>query len=243
MFLDGIVRCTRYAFGPNRLHLCGPDANKELFDYMSSKYADQGLENLLAKFGTMYPYLKKIADVNKIKDPFSENVVEAYWLGNELLEKIDKKQFYSHLTDGLKVKKSLTAKEFRILSDKLASGAKMHHSFHVFNIWKRTGHDTSYHTLQSMDKCRISWGEITAIDGPSINVKTKPLIFDNNGKLGLGQDTEIKIFRKLYDDHMENLVVGDIISMHWDVPCEILSKRQAGHLQKYTDLSLKLANI
>mgnify|MGYP001616218447 CR=1 FL=1 len=242
MFVDGIAKCTRYAFGPNRLHLCGPDANREIFAYMAAGHSDKGLSNLLVQFKTMHPYLKKIAEANRIKDPFDERVVEAYWVGNNLLENVGKKQFYSHLVDGLKINKLLTIKEFRRASEKLNFGARMHHSFHVFNIWKRTGNDSSLHTLQSMDKCRISWGEIITIDGPLITVRTKPLIFDGNNKLILGNEIDIKIARKLNDDYIAEIKPGEIISMHWDTPCEILTGRQREYLEKYTVLSLGLAN-
>ena len=80
--VDGIARCTRYAFGPNRLHLCGPDANKEVLAYLKEGVSDPGLENLLRRFSTLYPYLQHIAQANHIADPCDERVVEAYWIGN-----------------------------------------------------------------------------------------------------------------------------------------------------------------
>lgn len=241
--MDGVARCTKYAFGPNRLHLCGPDANKEILSYMAERFSDGGLTALLKQFKTMSPYLQRIAEANNLADPFDDKVVEAYWIGNDLLNGVSKKQFYAHLTDGLKINKLLKIKEFRQVEEKLGLGAKMHHSFHVFNIWKRTGNDPSYHTLESMDKCRISWGDVTSIDGPSIIVRTRPLLFDDRGMLMLGSDTENrKITRKLHDDYMIDLKIGDIITMHWDMPCEIITAGQKDQLEKYTLLSVRLAN-
>lgn len=90
---EGIIRCSRYAFGPNRLHYCGPDANREILSYIGEGKGDAGLISLLKEFATMYPYLDFISRVNKIFDPFVEQVVEAYWLGNSLLAKVNKQHF------------------------------------------------------------------------------------------------------------------------------------------------------
>lgn len=240
--MDGVARCTKYAFGPNRLHLCGPDANREILGYMAERFSDQGLAFLLKQFKTMSPYLQRIAEANHIADPFDERVVEAYWIGNDLLKSVGKKQFYAHLTDGLKVNKLLKIKELRQVEEKIGLGAKMHHSFHVLNIWKRTGNDPSRHTLESMEKCRISWGNVTAVDGPAVIVRAKPLLFDEKGKLTLGPEGDKKIIRKLHDDYMIDLKAGDIITMHWDTPCEVITPEQKNQLEKYTLLSINLAN-
>ena len=103
--MDGILRCSRYAFGPNRLHYCGPDANKEIAEYIKNSETDLGLAHLMKQFQTMYPYLKRISEANHIADPFDDEVVEAYWLGNRLLDTIEKKVFYNHLVDDHKISK------------------------------------------------------------------------------------------------------------------------------------------
>ena len=240
--MDGILRCTRYAFGPNRLHYCGPDANREIGAYLAKGAKDAGLTHLLGQFETMYPYLRHIAEANHIKDPFDDRVVEAYWVGNELLETIEKKKFYHHLLDGLKLKKKLGAKSFGVVEGKISQGAVPHHSFHVLDIWKRTGHIALAHTLESMDECRVSWGTVTAASGPSITVSTRPLLYAD-GKLYLGEEVQKKINRKLeatYD--IEQLTPGDLVSIHWSVPCEKITAAQAAALLKYTLRHIELAN-
>jgi hypothetical protein len=189
----------------------------------------------------MYPYLRHIAEANRIEDPFDDRVVEAYWIGNELLEHIEKKKFYHHLVDGLKLKKKL-GRSFALVEAKLEQNAVPHHSFHVFDIWKRTGHVEQAHTLESMDECRISWGTVTAVAGPSITVLTKPLRYAEE-KLYLGDEVEKKINRKLettYD--IEQLTPGDIVSIHWSVPCEKITAKQAKTLEHYTRRHIALAN-
>lgn len=240
--MDGVALCARYAFGPNRLHMCGPDMNQEVLAYLGEGAADQGLINILKEFRTLYPYLAEIARANKIKDPFDARVVEAYWIGNELLDRIGPKVFYSHLKDGLQIQKRINPKGFDELLEKLSQGARMHHSFHVFNIWQRTGHTADLHTLESMDQCRISSGKAQDVDGPSITVLRQPLVLEDR-KLALGDPQAVKVMRRLEDNSLiQEVKSGDTISIHWGMPCTILDNRQIANLQKYTNLSLMLTN-
>ncbi|MEK9180983.1 MAG: DUF6390 family protein, partial [Patescibacteria group bacterium] len=241
--LSGVLRCSHYSFGPNRLHYCGPDANSEILAYINNDSADPGLEVLLKNFRTLYPYLKFIASANNIADPFDERVVEAYWIGNELLQNVSRQALYSHLIDEQEIKKRLGSKDFRWIEEKIARRAVPHHSFHVLNIWMRTGHEQRAHTLESMDACRVSWGKVLAVDGPNVIVETEPLIYQD-GKLFLGSPVQKKLTRRLESEHdIEQLKPGTIISIHWDVPCEVISERQAAALKKYTLRSLELANL
>jgi hypothetical protein len=239
---DGILRCSRYAFGPNRLHYCGPDANAEILAYINNGVTDPGLEKLLGQFKTLYPYLRLIAEASGIAEAFDEGVVEAYWIGNSLLENVSRKHFYRHLIDEQQLKKRLGSRDFRWLEKKIAQYALPHHSFHVLNIWMRTGHLERLHTLESIDACRISWGEVVEVDGPTITVDTPALIFAN-GKLALSEPVRKKLVRRLESTTgIEQLKVGEIITIHWDVPCEVITPAQLQQLKKYTLKSIALAN-
>src|SRR3990167_937705 len=230
--MDALLRCSRYAFGPNRLHYCGPAKNTEMRDYINDETADLGLREILEDFETMYPYLLHIARANKIDDPLNDRVVEAYWVGNELLDRVSKNDLYWHLVDNLSLKKKL-GKSFALVEEKVAGGAVPHHSFHVLDIWKRTGFIEREHTLESMDSCRISWGTVLAIDGSAITVTTEPLVIQN-GKLALGSPISKKITRNLEADiEIDELKNGDLISIHWGVPCEVLTKKQEANLLAY----------
>ena len=240
--MDGILRCSRYAFGPNRLHYCGPDANKEIAEYIKRSETDLGLAHLMKQFQTMYPYLKHIASVNHIRDPFDDRVVEAYWLGNKLLETIERKVFYNHLVDDHKIPKKTGRKSFELVKDKIRMGAVPHHSFHVLDIWKRTGNLQIEHTLESMNECRISWGKVTKIDGPYIYANVEPLSYES-GRLLIGAPINKKMVRRLESTYdIEQIKPEDIIAIHWSVPCEIINEQQLKALKYYTGLHIQLAN-
>ncbi|MBU0624901.1 hypothetical protein KKF05_01005 [Patescibacteria group bacterium] len=232
--MDGLLRCTRYAFGPNRLHYCGPDANREVLAYIEAGVSDPGLSALLQKFQTLYPYLCLIARANNIRDPFDDQVVEAYWLGNRLLENVNRYQFYRHLEDDLQLKKKVTPAQLDDITAPLAKNAVPHHSYHVFSVWKRTGHNDVPHTIESLDACRISWGTVTAVAGPKISVLRRPILTIGN-QLTLGEPQPITVWRSLdCREDIDDVRLGQIITMHWGVPCEVITLEQKKNLKKYT---------
>ncbi|MFA4871961.1 MAG: DUF6390 family protein [Patescibacteria group bacterium] len=262
--LDGALLAARYAFMPNKLRYCGGDKNRELFEYVVNNQNDAGLEMMLKEFETMYPYLKLIAEANQILDPFNYRVVEAYWLGNELLENISLKNFYRYLIDEQKLKKRFKPKILEKVFGKIPLGAKPHHSWHVFNIPKRTGHYPVEHSLETMDECRIGWGQITKTQkhpsstaklatgrgkntkSPIINtifIDSKPLILDNN-RLKLGEAVEREVW---YESNEKAFIkqpkMGDWVSIHWGWVCDFLTENQVKNLEKWTKYNLALASL
>ncbi|MFH1047337.1 MAG: DUF6390 family protein [Patescibacteria group bacterium] len=241
--MDGLLRCTRYAFGPNRLHYCGPDASREILSYLQAGEIDPGLTAMLKKFETLFPYLQLIARANGIRDPFDNRVVEAYWLGNDLLEQVGQRNFYRHLSDDLGLRKKITSIQLSEIAAPLSFGAVPHHSYHVFSVWKRTGRTETTHTLESIDACRISWGTVTAVDGPNISVWRRPII-ESADRLILGEPQTIVVQRPLdARDDIAEVLPGQIITLHWNVPCETISPVQQANLEKYTLRHLLMAAV
>jgi len=238
----GILRCVRYAYMPNRLNFCGPDKNQELSYYSQTNQIDAGLGLILKEFQTLYPYLNFIARVNDIRDPFDERVVEAYWIGNDLLERIDRSQLYTHLIEEHHLKKKLNRFLFKKVIEKIPLGAKPHHNFHVLNVWKRTKYFDEMYTLNSMDLCRISWGRIKKIEEPYLIVEYQPLVFEKN-RLELGNWTPQKVLFEINGSgFVKKPKQGDWISFHWNFACEVLNLKQVKNLKKYTQESIRLVN-
>ena len=164
---------SKYAFAPNFYQYCGPEENKLLSSYLRHDKSDPKLLSLLSEFETMYNYLVIIAHANAIVDPFDQRVVEAYWVGNDLLYNITKKQTYEGLFFDQKLARRLSKKDLTWLERKIPAFAFLHHSFHVFNIFTRTGHVALPHTVETMDNCRIGWGKVLAKSADYCVVNTK----------------------------------------------------------------------
>ncbi len=131
------------------------------------------------------------------------------------------------------------------VADALAAGAKPSHGFHVFCVYPwvglmRTG--LVQQPLEVLDRCRIRWGEVVAIDGDSARVRTRPLILDND-RLALGPDT-IQSVSWASDGRGLSTAIqpGDAVALHWDWVCEPLDDRSRFRLETETAAVLKLAN-
>ncbi len=246
--MDGLIMFAEYAFPPNFLQFCGPADSKALFEIlMKNEPSDvKELKNLLLQFQGAVPYLRLIAEANVIKDIFDKRVVEAYWLGNPLLKKVEAKDIHGHAE--ARFKKNMKAKDWQWLVKKSIPEAKPFHCFHVFDICRKTDISrlkNKEKLLETMDKCRIGWGRVESLEFSAGNknlysgvalVNWEPLEF-KEGKLKFAK-TEIRkaFFLK------SNIRKGDRVSLHWDYICNKITPAQEMNLKYWTGYHLKLAN-
>lgn len=240
---NGILLCSRFAYPPNSFGLCGPDKLNDLKWYASHWNTDEGTKEILTAFTTLYPYLSFIAYENNIKDPFHPKVVESYWIGNTLLKKISFPKMATHLQEKFRLHDKLKIRELNILYEKIPQGALPHHSFHVLNIYIRTGNIDAPHSLQTMEACLINWGRIIRKSAISFTIECKPLVI-NGHKLAWGNKMARTIETFGQKDILSKEVnIGDSISYHWGKFCTKLNSVQLRNLIYYTNLSIKLANM
>lgn len=234
----GPLRFIRYAFMPNKLRYCGGDENSTLFEYGIEGVVDGGLNPMLVKFTGALPYLKLIARVNGIADPFDERVVDAYWIGNSLLETVEVR----HLYDGLleRYGKQLQGNTRKWVLGKAPAGARPHHNFHVFDVHSRVGELEN--TLETMDQCRISWGKVLRAEGGELVVERAPLVIEA-GKLALGGAAPERVGRQVDGKGFaDDAQPGDWVTVHWSWACEVISDTQQASLARWTDYHLEIAN-
>jgi hypothetical protein len=239
----GPIRFARYAFGPNRLGYCGPDEAGELFQQATLGHDLDRLRDLAGRFEGAYPYLSLIAESNGIADPLDAAVVEGYWLGSPLLDRVPVQDFGRSLE--ARFRPRLRGEGWRWLGTKPVAGAVPNHAFHVLDVFPRLGLMRTGETdgaLEVMDACRIRWGRVLERDGDALVVSAVPLALVA-GKLGLG-DPRVERIRGWIDGtgFVEDACAGDVVSIHWDWACERLDARKLAALQGSTLAELRLAN-
>ena len=236
--LRGTLRFIRYGFMPNRLRYCGGDDNRTLFEYGLEQVVDGGLPPLLRRFTGALPYLQLIARANGLADPFDERVVEAYWLGNELLERVEVRQLYDDLLE--RFGKQLQGRTRVLVLGKAPAGARPHHSFHVLDVHSRVGE--LEHSLATMDNCRVSWGRVRRLEGAELVVERQPLALEA-GKLTLGPARQERALRQVDGrGFADDARPGDWVALHWGWVCERIDDRQRRDLARYSLHHLGLAN-
>lgn len=242
---QGLLLCARYSVAPNYFGYCGPDKNKNLIHQVTEKISDKETLNILSQFETLYPYLQLIARENKVTDPFHPKVVEAYWIGNKLLEKASLSKFISFLDEKLQVEKKVGRKNARNIKRKISTKQIYpHHSFHVLNIFKHTNIDLGLPEINVIDNCRIGFGKIR-----SQNKKTKTWFVEMQpmkivtGILTLGKPE----IREVRDDYKGKIIIKDVrlnqwVSIHWGFICDKLSEKQVKNLAYYTQRAIDFYN-
>jgi Family of unknown function (DUF6390) len=231
----------RYAYPPNERGSCGPPQSQTLFEYGAAAVVDPGLELLARQFAGAWPYLEFIAGVSGIKDPLDRRVVEAYWLGNDLLERIDMRTFGTALMDRFRRQ---AGRSWSHLEEAIPAGVVPHHSFHVFHVYPWVGllgHGRG-EPLEVLDRCRIRWGEVVSVEQDTVIVRSRPLLYDG-GRLFLGDpDLETASCALNGVGLTAALQPGEWVGLHWGWVCDRLDRRQLDNLRRFTLRHLQIVN-
>ena len=235
--MDGIALCARFSIATNRLQYCGPrDAEPALYRAITEEAGLERAREALSRFEALNPYLEAIATKHG-RDPFDREVVEAYWVGNDLLDAFDRDDF-RRLLDSL-VRRGLPRSTAARLSELLPEHPLPHHAFHVayVGVGEVTGHVET--TVRNMEACRPAWARVVEVTGSHVRVRG-PVIGTTGGRLTLDDEAE----RTLpYDPAiLPGLGPGDTVAVHWSHPALVLSTAQAQALQEYTSRSIDAAN-
>jgi hypothetical protein len=242
--VPGPVLFARYAFGPNRLGYCGPDDAAELFGQATTGGELPALRRLAEQFEGAYPYLELIARANGLPDPLDARVVEAYWLGSDLLERVRPGDLAGSLD--VRFRKRIRGDGWRWLADKPRSGALPVHAFHVLDVFPRLGLLRSGaldDVVKVMDSCRVRWGRVLERDGDWLVTSVVPLAVVE-GKLALTAP-HVETVRGWQDGRGflgANVAANDIVSIHWDWACDVLDARRLSLLRGWTQHELRIAN-
>lgn len=235
---SGLLAFIRYGFMPNHLGYCGGNDNEVLFEHAVEGRADRRLAPLLVKFTGAFPYLQTIAGANGIADPLDARVVEAYWLGNELLEGVEASALFRSLEERFGDRLVGTMRE-QVLR-KAPQGARPFHLFHVLDVYRHLESDEV--GMAAMDSCRISWGQVTGVEPGALMVQRSPLRIQD-GKLALGEPAPERVLRTIAGQGFtDDVSVGDTVSIHWGWACEVLRPHQVTNLSRWSAHHLAIAN-
>jgi len=235
---EGATQFARYAFPPNELGYCGPDDASALLEHTTSGGGADEVARRAPQFDGAWAYLEVLAAAAGL-DPLHPRVVDAYWVGNDLLDAVDPVHLLATVTDQFRSQSGGLLSRVTASPDVLA-----HHGFHVFAVypWANLlgkGGDVPRSVLQA---CRIRHGTVVAVTPERADVESRALTWDG-ARLGLGPPTVESVRWSSAGLSLHaGPAVGDAVSMHWDWVCERLTRAQVDALTDATARTLDLTN-
>jgi Family of unknown function (DUF6390) len=235
--MDGVALCARFSIATNRLQFCGPsDAAPDLYRAITTEGGRAEARQHLSRFEALMPYLEAIGRKHGL-DPFDRRVVEAYWIGNSLLDSLDAQDFRA-LLDAL-VRRGLPRSFAARLKEHLPSHPLFHHAFHVsfVGVGNVTGHVET--TLANMEACRPGWGTVRARTDSALTLERSSWVV-REGRLGVGPTVlgELSFDPQVLPD----VRPGATIALHWGWPAHQLDASQRPLLAEYSQRSIDAAN-
>lgn len=230
--MKDLKKALLYSLKPFELGYCGPQSvcgnRNVLKEYLLGKsYQESLITGLLDEFIGSACYYSLIARENNIKSRYDRRVISAYWIGNELLEKVKLAELKMMILTDFVGENLLTEGKAQKIVENISFGVVPHHSFHVFYIGSITGRVKI--TAAEKDKCKVSWGEVTEVIGQRAEVLTRKL-FGSGEKIKVDWDARM----------VPHLKKGDLVSFHWGRISEKLTRKEFDNLVKYTIINYNL---
>jgi hypothetical protein len=237
----------RYAFPPNKFGYCGRTDAHALLAYSATVQPPLGKNDDVCRrarrLDAAWPYLEMIAAAVGTDDPLNVRVVEAYWLGNDLLAKIDPPAFVADLGRCFGRQLGGSWRRLAGMNDPIVSVP--HHTFHVFEVYPWVGllgRHANAVALSILDRCRIRWGRVVRVYAERALVRSSPLTW-NGRALDLASEVEEQVRWSNGGRTLAHaLEAGDWVSLHWDWVCDVLSEEQLSFLEFFTTQQIDETN-
>ena len=242
---DGPLLFARYAYPPNALGYCGPGDSQSLLELGADPGSvgnDEGLRRLARRFEGAWPYVELIAAANRIEDPLDPRVVEAYWIGNELLDNVGPAMLDTSLEERFRARAAIG---WRRLVETLDGVAFPHHNFHVFSVYPFVAllnNGRSDAPLRVLDQCRIRPGVVEDVTGAEAIVRSRDLAWTGSSLLVGASRLETVTWQRGARSLIAPPRVGEVVALHWDWVCDVLSPGQVTALDKQTARQLAVVN-
>jgi len=231
--INALKKACFYSFPPNKLGYCGPDESWKTFDIFVSGQSNeksQEVKFLLEKFYGLHNYLEAIARANSL-DPFDKEVIEAYWIGNRLLEKVSFEETQNAIIS--LQKHGLPKKIAEKKAAKLPRGMIPHHSMHVLYVNFITSKLEPI--VKNLSSCIVQWAKVEKNRGDTIAIKGIELFSEAN-------ELKIREKEKIVENPFGVKAEKGFVSTHWGRAIEEISEEEMKNLKKYTIKTVELMN-
>jgi len=241
---SGLQLAAAFAVGPSKLGTCSSSGVHLLLTrYVNNpvSVSQDEVRAALGSFPALMPHLLLIALANGIDDPFAAKVVEAYWIGNRLLDNVDSRRHVQRLIATEAKRHGWKEIDLALMFAKTIScQARPHHSLYALRPFWNSGRQTSF-SPDIQDKCngcRVGWGQVVNISDRKLTVDYQPLVFPKPNCVEFGGKTTIEIDRGFIGD----VELNDWVAFHLGLGIDKITKQQQANLRQYTAATLAVIN-
>lgn len=207
---SGLLLFCQHAYPASLKGTCGQNNLEALRNFIQTGQQPKNIRQMLLGFPGAIKNLKRLSRQSGIKDIFDYRLVEAYWLGNNLLDKFPKNKRPFHLASLLQTLKTALKKD-------LPRTVKLLESCHI-----------GYGQVLKIEKPisqKQKIGKAAIIEYNPLGSRKKTIIFQKD-----------KIKKVNFID--PRIKKNDCVSLHHNYICSVLTEKQLIQLAGHTLLQL-----
>lgn len=209
----------------------------QLGGYLARGVVDGHRAEVESEFAGAWPYLELIAAASGA-DRLDRRVVEAYWIGNPLVDAVPAEALHRMLSAWART----VGVPSEGVADAVATMGVAHHSFHVLCVlpWSRGPDASRARQLAAMEGCRVRWARVLEVGERHAAVRVRRLEWHGR-LLGFGPPVVEEVLAAVEGRPIVgHLQPGEWVAVHWGRVCDRITPRQAQRLCGYTAKALQL---
>lgn len=225
---------SRFSLPPNSLGYCGKETAAYKFKECIINGNCKGVKEEVKNFIVLNPYLEFLSKITK-KPKFSYEIIEGYWIGNNILKKA-KSQDYNLL---LKYFLKQGVPDFFVeeLKDKQPKIFIPSHLFQVLHVGVGRASGAVPFNIDTINNCMIRWGKIKSFSQKNATIKLNSLSVKNKTSYKLALINKTVPFDLQI---VPSLKIGDTVAVHWNMVIKKLTKEEEEKIKYWTKEVIKL---
>ncbi len=229
--MQGVVMCSRFAFSPD----LGSDA-EALYTYVINKKDDEGAKAIIKKY-SVYTMLRLISGKN-LCDAFDPRVIEAYWLGNDLLAKIGSEELGLIIKNyGWVINKEVDKLIFGNMQLPIDQRMAPHHSLSVL-LGAMRMKEYSPDIIEQINNSLIMWGNVKEVHQDSLLVLRSQLVKQDTFAIEENKEESVSYDPAFVGPVQQN----DVVAIHHGMVVTPLQLMQLAALKRYTERNITVFN-
>lgn len=219
---------SRFSLPPNSLGYCGLKTAGAAFQTCIKTGRCDRVEQEVEHFIVLHPYLQFLSKITNLPK-FSYELIEGYWIGNDMLKQAKPDDYFILLT----YFKKQGVPDF--LLDSLKEKKPKHfipsHLFQVLHVGVGRASGSVPFNIDTINNCMVRWGKVTQVDSKNVSVELNSLRETAKGTYGL-----TSILQKIpYSSWLTpNVKKGDTVAVHWNMVIKILTKDEIEKIEYWT---------